>query len=153
MPEYELRLFDGADGVRGHYCVGYTDANGTSYYWGDLGGGRFGWASAGVVLISRTAAEALRASLTALITRTTDAVDTEVVTVREGEDGRWTADRMHLPGSPIIGRGKTWLEAVGALAIQDPERFGIKVKVFTKDGEPASANLLGRAGPYDLAAR
>ena len=29
----EIVLFDRADGVKGHFCVGYRDDNGTAWYW------------------------------------------------------------------------------------------------------------------------
>ena len=59
----------------------------------------------------------------------------------------WVADRPHLSGSPIVGRGKNWLEALGSLLVQDPDRFGVRAVVFDECGRPIPCQLLQRKCP------
>lgn len=44
----DLALFDRANGVRGHYCVGFLNEHGTAYFWGKVAG-KFNFCSAGAV--------------------------------------------------------------------------------------------------------
>lgn len=67
----------------------------------------------------------------------------EQVIVKEQPDGTYVALRPHLLGAYIIGRGKTWLEALGDLAIQDIHRFKIQARVERKDGTPATREFFG----------
>lgn len=60
-----------------------------------------------------------------------------IIHVDQGEDGKFTADRPKLPGSPRIGHGRTWREAVGDLLINAQGEFGVQViRVFDKKGRP-----------------
>ncbi len=59
------------------------------------------------------------------------------VVIKQGEDGKFTADRPRLPGSPPIGRGHTWKEALGDLVNNDPKAFNLGiVLVEDKCGKP-----------------
>lgn len=49
-----VRLFDRADGVKGHYCIGFKDTSGTCHSWGGHNG-KYGWCSAGMVFIGEQA--------------------------------------------------------------------------------------------------
>lgn len=64
---------------------------------------------------------------------------TERVEVRPQDRG-WVADRPHLPGTPVVGRGDTWLEALGDLLIQDPS---VQAFVFDKSGKPVPPSFFG----------
>ena len=44
-----IRLFDRADGVKGHYCIGFKDTLGTCHWWGKTSEDDYGWCSAGIV--------------------------------------------------------------------------------------------------------
>lgn len=44
----DLALFDRANGVRGHYCVGFLDDLGTAHFWGKIGAYGYGFCSAGI---------------------------------------------------------------------------------------------------------
>lgn len=52
-----LTLSDRADGVRGRYCVGFTDANGTRWHWNHCDGGSFN--AFGTLIVGEDAANAL----------------------------------------------------------------------------------------------
>lgn len=57
-----LKLYNYADGVNGHYCVGYKDDNGIHHFWN---GEKF--SSIGVVLKERVVADALLNALNAAV--------------------------------------------------------------------------------------
>ena len=48
-------------------------------------------------------------------------------------DSRYIADRPDLPGSPVIGYGKSWKEAIGDLLWHDQLGLGIEIEVIKKD--------------------
>ena len=50
----EIRLFDRADGVKGHYCIGFKDTSGTCHFWGGHSG-KYGWCSAGMLFVGEQA--------------------------------------------------------------------------------------------------
>lgn len=60
--ESTLKLYNYADGVNGHYCVGYKDGGGIHYFWN---GEKF--SSVGVVLKERVVADALLNALNAAV--------------------------------------------------------------------------------------
>lgn len=68
----------------------------------------------------------------------------EQVIVQKQKDGTYIADRPHLPGAYIIGRGNTWLEALGDLLIQDIRRFGVTAIVRDQDGKPVPPEFFGK---------
>jgi hypothetical protein len=47
VPLREVRFFDNADGVRGHYCIGFVDNN-VSWFWNER---NEDWASAGTLYV------------------------------------------------------------------------------------------------------
>lgn len=47
--------------------------------------------------------------------------------------GVYTADRPDLPGSPIVGYGKTWKEALGDLLWHDQIHLGIRIEIPKED--------------------
>ena len=47
----QFKTFDRADGAKGHFCVGYTDERGTSWFLTERGT----WGSAGVIFTQVTA--------------------------------------------------------------------------------------------------
>ena len=59
---------------------------------------------------------------------------TKISIERQGD--RWVADRFELPGSPFVGRGKTPLEALGALLWVAKHDFGVE---YTRDAREALA--------------
>lgn len=62
VPKYaDLNLSDHADGVQGHYCVGFTDEQGTRWSWNQAKGGYFG--AYGTVIVGAEAANALLTAL------------------------------------------------------------------------------------------
>lgn len=63
------------------------------------------------------------------------------IVIKQGEDGKFTADRPRLSGSPPIGHGHTWKEALGDLVSNDRLAFGIhQVYVEDKKGKPYQFN-------------
>lgn len=62
------------------------------------------------------------------------------IIIKEQEDGTFMADRPHLPGSPIIWRGRTWKESLGDLLLQSSYEavgpFEGPPIVLHKDGKP-----------------
>jgi hypothetical protein len=58
------------------------------------------------------------------------------VLVKQQKDGTFIADRPGMSGSPIVGYGKTWAEAIGNLVIHDPAFFKVAVRVEDKHGKP-----------------
>lgn len=48
-------------------------------------------------------------------------------------DGRYTADRPNLPGSPVVGYGKSWKEAIGDLLWHDQLGLGIEIEVIKEN--------------------
>ncbi len=69
----------------------------------------------------------------------------ERVTVQQQEDGRWCADRRHRSGTPVVGRGATWLEALGDLLIQDVSTYRTQAVVLDQSGQPVPHEFFG---PY-----
>ena len=67
-----------------------------------------------------------------------DQSDPKRVVVKEDSNGGgFTADRPALSGSPVVGRGRTWLEALGDLVLQGQREFGVSnVRVVKADGTP-----------------
>lgn len=62
VPKFaDLNLSDRADGVKGHYCVGFTDAHNTRWSWNKADGGHFG--AYGTLIVGDEAALALLAAL------------------------------------------------------------------------------------------
>lgn len=62
VPKFaDLTLSDRADGVKGHYCVGFTDEQGTRWSWNKADGGHFG--AYGTLIVGEEAALALLAAL------------------------------------------------------------------------------------------
>lgn len=46
---------------------------------------------------------------------------------------RYIADRPDECGSPVVGYGKTPLEAIGDLILNDQETFGIEISVTSEE--------------------
>lgn len=68
----------------------------------------------------------------------------EPIKVEVRPDGdTWVADRPALAGSPVVGRGKTWLEALGDLMIQDVATFGVRAFVYDRDGNLVPPEFFG----------
>lgn len=61
---------------------------------------------------------------------------TKFITVQEQGDGSFVAERLYLTGTYIVGRGKTWKEALGDLLLQATYEFGYDEppRVVHKDG-------------------
>jgi len=51
----------------------------------------------------------------------------KIIVKKDGD--RWYADRPALPGSPVVGRGDTHMEAIGVLFYQDQAKLGFEITV------------------------
>lgn len=62
------------------------------------------------------------------------------IVIKEQENGKFIADRPKEPGTPIVGRGSTWKEALGDLLLQSTYKavgpFEEPPLVLHKDGTP-----------------
>ena len=67
----------------------------------------------------------------------------QTIDVRKQPDGSYVADRPARPGTPPIGRGATWLEALGDYFIQNVDTYGAKAVVFDESGEPVPPEFFG----------
>jgi len=47
----------------------------------------------------------------------------------------WMADRPELCGSPIVGYGTTWQNALANLICLDQKKFGYEIKIQVEDDE------------------
>lgn len=60
--------------------------------------------------------------------------------IKPEEGGGWVACPPHSPGTPIVGRGDTWLEAIGDYVLQT---LAVRAKVFGEDGKPVPPSFFG----------
>jgi len=45
----------------------------------------------------------------------------------------WMADRPEFPGSPLVGYGTTWQNALADLICLDQKKFGYKIEIENDD--------------------
>lgn len=58
------------------------------------------------------------------------------IVISQQDNHTWIADRPALSGSPVIGKGKNWKEALGDLFLQDVDTYPKEVYVQDKQGKP-----------------